>query len=106
MTFLVRIMDSDGALEVASDDTILDAALDAGIAYPHGCRAGRCGACKSRLLGGRVELLKHTPFALSEEEKDGGLILACRAQPRSDCTVAWLAPTVADQALLRDLATE
>jgi ferredoxin-NAD(P)+ reductase (naphthalene dioxygenase ferredoxin-specific) len=37
-----------------------------------------------------VELLKHTSFSLTDEEKAHGLILACRAQPRSDCEVAWL----------------
>lgn len=83
-------------LSVSPTQTILDAALVAGIPYPHGCRAGRCGACKSRLISGEVELLKHTPFALTDVEKRSGLILACRAQPRTDCDVAWLSADIAD----------
>lgn len=91
MSFSVRVRDAGVTLTVAPDTTILQAALTAGIAYPHGCKAGRCGGCKSHLIEGQVDLLPHTPFALTQEEKAQGLILACRARPRSDCEVAWLA---------------
>ncbi|MDO8981714.1 MAG: 2Fe-2S iron-sulfur cluster-binding protein [Afipia sp.] len=77
-------------IAVMDGQTILQAVLDAGIAYPHGCRSGRCGSCKSSLIDGRVELGKHSPFALSEEERALGLILACRALPLEDVTVKWL----------------
>lgn len=80
-------------IAVGEGRTILQAALDAGIAYPHSCRSGRCGACKSRLLSGHVELARHSPFALSEEERAGGFILACRATPTQDVTVEWLDET-------------
>jgi len=75
---------------VQEGETILQAALAAGISYPHGCRMGRCGACKSHLVSGEVELLKHTPFSLTEEEKAERLTLACRAMPKSDVTISWL----------------
>ena len=32
----------------------------------------------------------YSEFALSDEEKERGLILACRAVPWEDCEVAWL----------------
>lgn len=91
-------------IAVSDNKTILQAALDAGIAYPHSCRSGRCGACKSRLLSGRVEMGKHSPFALSEQERADGFILACRAVPSDDVAVEWLddtfdpAPPVAQDA--------
>jgi len=77
-------------LEVQNGQTILDTALAAGIPYPHGCKSGRCGSCKSRLIEGEVDLLQHSRFALTDEEKADGLILACRALPRTDAAVAWL----------------
>lgn len=86
----VEIRQAGRTITVGDGQTILAAALDAGIAYPHGCRAGRCGACKSRLLGGEVDMLPHTRFALTADERAEGLILACRAQPLSDTEVAWL----------------
>lgn len=86
----VDIRQGRTSLEVQDGQTILDAALAAGIPYPHGCKSGRCGSCKSRLIEGEVELLQHSRFALTDEEKADGLILACRALPRTDAAVAWL----------------
>jgi ferredoxin-NAD(P)+ reductase (naphthalene dioxygenase ferredoxin-specific) len=86
----VDIRQGGCTIDVPEGRTILEAALAAGIAYPHGCRSGRCGSCKSRLASGDVDLLNHTRFALSDEEKAQGLILACRALPKTDATVAWL----------------
>ncbi|MGE7955617.1 2Fe-2S iron-sulfur cluster-binding protein [Pseudomonas sp. NPDC089530] len=90
MSKRIEIRQAGRTLAVPEGATLLDAALAAGIAYPHGCRSGRCGACKSRLVTGEVELLDHSRFALSEEEKAQGLILACRAIPRTDALIGWL----------------
>jgi len=90
MTKHVEIRQVGRAIAVQEGVTILEAALADGIAYPHGCRSGRCASCKSRLVSGAVDLLDHSRFALSEEEKAQGLILACRAIPRTDATVAWI----------------
>ncbi|MBM1171556.1 2Fe-2S iron-sulfur cluster-binding protein [Microvirga arabica] len=89
-TTRVEIRQAGLAIEVPEGRTILEVALEQGIDYPHGCRSGRCGSCKSRLVAGEVDLLDHTRFALSTEEKAQGLILACRALPRTDAAVAWL----------------
>lgn len=86
----VHIRQVDREIIVTAGRTVLDAALEQGIAYPHGCRSGRCGSCKTRLIDGEVDLLPHTPFALTPEERQLGLILACRAQPKTDAAVAWL----------------
>ena len=86
----VHVANADKTLAVPAQSTILDAAESAALPFPRGCRVGRCGACKSRLLSGEVELLPHTPFSLTALEREQGMILACRAQPRSDCSVAWL----------------
>jgi ferredoxin-NAD(P)+ reductase (naphthalene dioxygenase ferredoxin-specific) len=90
MTKHVAIRQAGCNIAVPKGGTILEAALAEGIAYPHGCRSGRCGSCKSRLVSGEVDLLDHSRFALSDEEKARGLILACRAIPRTDAIVAWL----------------
>ena len=90
MTKHVDIRQAGRAIAVPEGVTLLEAALADGIAYPHGCRSGRCGSCKSRLVSGEVALLDHSRFALSDEEKAQGLILACRALPTTDAIVAWL----------------
>lgn len=77
-------------LQVELGETILEAALAADIPYPHGCRSGNCGSCKSELISGDIEMSPYSEHALSPAEKDIGLILACRSVPWSDCEVAWL----------------
>lgn len=72
---------------------ILEAALDAGVPYPHGCGSGECGSCKSELLEGDVEHDRCSPDALSAEEQARGLILACRARATSNVRVRWLSDT-------------
>ncbi|KAB2707049.1 2Fe-2S iron-sulfur cluster binding domain-containing protein [Brucella intermedia] len=86
----IEIRQAARIITVPAGRTILETALEEGIAYPHGCRSGRCGSCKSRLLSGEVDLLPHTRFSLTDEERNQGLILACRARPLTDCSVAWL----------------
>lgn len=80
----------------ARNKTILEAALKSGIPYPHSCRTGECGNCKSRLLQGEVEHDSYFQEALSDAERESGLILACRAKPKEDIEVTWLAETHAD----------
>ena len=79
-------------LDVPAGHTILETALAAGIDYPHGCQSGNCGSCKSHLIEGEVAMSPYSEFALAEEEKDRGLILACRSVPGSDCTVQPVDP--------------
>src|ERR1700749_4848634 len=90
MSFKVRISRADKTIEVATGATILWSALDQGVDYPFGCQSGNCGACKSHLVSGEVTMEGYSEFALSDEEKERGLILACRAQPSEDCEVAWI----------------
>ncbi|KAF0116126.1 MAG: ndoR [Rhodobacteraceae bacterium] len=86
----VTLLNIGRTITVAEGQTILSAALEAGVDYPHGCKAGRCGSCKSRLAEGQVDHLDHTRFALTAEDREAGLILACRAVPTTDANVAWL----------------
>lgn len=86
----VRIHQANRTIQVLATQTIMEAALEQGIDYPHGCRSGRCGTCKSRLIDGKVDLLEHSRFALTDAEKAQGLILACCAIPTTEVIVAWL----------------
>jgi len=92
MSFTVTFADRPDRVAVEMGQTILEAALAAGLPYPHGCRSGNCGACKSELIEGDVELSPYSEYALSEAERGQGLILACRAVAWSDATVRWLDP--------------
>ena len=84
----VRLETFDATVEVGMGQTLLDAALAEGIDYPHSCRSGNCSACKSRLIDGEVDLMPYSEFALSDEERADGYILACRCMVWEDSTVA------------------
>ena len=90
MSFTVNISQHDSPITIETGQTILEAALAQGVPYPHGCRSGNCGACKSQLFSGDVEILPHSEFALSKDEKASGLVLACRTVPWEDVGVTWL----------------
>jgi CDP-4-dehydro-6-deoxyglucose reductase/ferredoxin-NAD(P)+ reductase (naphthalene dioxygenase ferredoxin-specific) len=89
MSSTVKITQWPTPITVDADRTILEVALAEGVPYPHGCRSGNCGACKSRLYAGKVDMLPYSDFALSAEESASGFVLACRSRPEGDVELAW-----------------
>jgi propane monooxygenase reductase subunit len=78
-------------IEVDSDQTILRAAAEQGVALMHGCKEGQCASCKSFVLDGEdIELDSYSTFALPDFEKDEGLTLLCRAHPYEDLVIELL----------------
>lgn len=74
-------------IEVAEDETVLDAAFRQGVMLMHGCKEGQCSACKSFLLDGDVQMDRYSTFALADYESDEGYVLLCRAHAYSDLEV-------------------
>ena len=74
------------------DESILDAALRQGVALPYGCRNGACGACRGRVLDGRVHFPEDAGLrGLTEREIRAGWTLLCQARASSDVRIAALA---------------
>src|SRR5512143_1414210 len=90
-TFQITIRNNDRTIACAADRTILQAAIAAGVDYPYACATGNCATCISRIEDGRVSLLPHGDAALGKAQLKSGLTLACRARPRSNVTINWLA---------------
>jgi ferredoxin-NAD(P)+ reductase (naphthalene dioxygenase ferredoxin-specific) len=86
---LIHIADQQEPIE-AGRHRILEAALEAGFPFPHGCSSGECGGCKCALLDGEVDLDRYSPDALTAQERARGLILACRARPLGDVRIRCL----------------
>lgn len=83
----VRIAPSGATFTAAPKETLLQAALNQGLAFPHSCRAGGCGSCKCRLVKGRVKELTDKSYLLSAEEIRDNYVLACQSVPQSDVEV-------------------
>lgn len=79
----------DGAAPVAlaRNETVLNGALRHGLAFPHSCKVGGCGACKCQLVSGRVRELTDKAYLLSAAELRDNFILGCQSIPQSDVVV-------------------
>lgn len=87
MSYQVTIEPLGRTIEVEEGQTILDAALRAGVYLPHACCHGLCATCKVQVIDGEVDLGEASPFALMDVERDDGKCLACCAVPQSDVTI-------------------
>ncbi len=72
----------------AGGDSILRAALRAGVGLAYECNSGGCGGCKFELLDGEIEILWPEAPGLSERDKRRGRHLACQCRALGDITIA------------------
>jgi len=87
MTYTVTLPTTQHSFTATEEETVLEAALKAGISLPYGCRSGRCGACKGKLLSGKVRY-NDQPNALTTEMKAHNYALFCQAHACSDLKIA------------------
>lgn len=87
MSYTITVLPGGARFVAPPGKSILDAALDAGLRLPYGCRNGACGGCKSRLIHGEVDYGDYQESALGDAERRVGYVLLCCARPRSDLTI-------------------
>jgi CDP-4-dehydro-6-deoxyglucose reductase len=87
MTFQVTVQPSGRQFECAEDETILSAAIRAGVGLPYGCKNGACASCKGKVLSGAVTHGAHQEKALPVAEEEKGYALFCCARPHSDIVI-------------------
>lgn len=75
----------------APADTILRAALRAGVGASYECNSGGCGGCKFELLEGEVETLWEGAPGLSERDRRRGRRLACQCRAIGDVRIRMAA---------------
>ncbi len=86
-TYTVELEHSGWRYTARTDETLLQAALRAGIRIASSCRNGTCRACMCHLEAGAIAYVVERP-GLSRDEIDEGWILPCVAQPRADIRLA------------------
>lgn len=87
MSYELTIEPLGQTIEIEEGQTILDAALRAGIYLPHACCHGLCATCKVQVLEGEVDLGEASSFALMDFEREERKILACCATAQSDLVI-------------------
>jgi CDP-4-dehydro-6-deoxyglucose reductase, E3 len=78
---------SGTSFPVNDGETILDAALRAGLSVEHSCKIGRCASCKTRVVAGTTVTLQQEAELLPQEI-DAGWILTCCRTAANDVTLA------------------
>ena len=75
----IILNEKDGStFEQQEGDTLLRAALRAGVGLSYECNSGGCGGCKFELLEGEVETLWADAPGLNERDRRRGRHLACQ----------------------------
>jgi ring-1,2-phenylacetyl-CoA epoxidase subunit PaaE len=87
----VKITLDGKTIEIQLDqngETILNAAIDAGLDAPYSCKGGVCTTCQCKVTKGEVSMEKN--HALTPREIESGLVLACQAHPISEeVEITW-----------------
>ena len=87
MAFRITVQPSQHTFLAGEDETLLDAALRQGLMLPYGCRDGVCGACRGKVLAGRVDHGQAQINTLSDAERKAGQALFCCATAQSDLVI-------------------
>ncbi|MBN3856366.1 ring-hydroxylating dioxygenase ferredoxin reductase family protein [Paraburkholderia sp. Ac-20340] len=91
-SFNIALNFEDGVtrfIDCKAGEKVLDAAFRARINLPMDCSDGVCGTCKCKAESGSYDLGDdYIEDALSDDEKEGGLVLTCQMVPQSDCVIA------------------
>lgn len=73
-------------IPASAGETLLETAMAAGIHINASCGGnGACGKCRVRIVKGTCDATSHP--ALSGEERDAGLRLACQTTPLTDMVI-------------------
>ncbi|WP_331234858.1 2Fe-2S iron-sulfur cluster-binding protein [Natronorarus salvus] len=76
-------------VEVANNETLLEAGEDEGWDLPYACREGQCVSCGGRVADGdsREYVVHDNQQMLEEPELEDGYVLTCVAYPKADFTL-------------------
>jgi ferredoxin len=84
----VTVQPDGVVVELKDGETVLEGLYRSGYAYRTGCRRGGCGICKVDLRGGSVTYNRTiASTVLTDEEREDGTCLSCRAVPDGDVVI-------------------
>jgi len=101
--YTVKVVPSEHTFTVKEDQTVLDAALNAGVVLPYSCRSGTCSTCKGRVVSGDFDAGAAPENILDPDELAQGYTLLCQARPHSDMVVDAQVIRMADDIEVRKM---
>ena len=103
MSFQVTVKPSNHQFEANAEQSVLDAALAAGIVLPYSCKSGACSTCKGKVLAGQFDAGESPAQVLSTEELEQGYTLLCQAHAKSDLIIESTEVRLASDIQIRKL---
>lgn len=83
----VTLLPSNIEFDVPEGQTILEAALNNNISFPHRCQVGACAMCMCRKVEGEISY--HLDPMLTEKEKQKGWMFPCQAFAESNLKLTF-----------------
>lgn len=77
--------DGDQTIMLRPSDTLLEAALNAGIALPFSCCSGGCGACRVHITDHLDQVVLDEPNTVTPEDRSRGEVPACLVRLCGPC---------------------
>ena len=97
MEHKITLLNQQQSFMAQDYETILEAAIRAGVSLNYGCCNGACGLCKAQVIDGDVKEIKTHEYAIPEAEKLQNYILACACAANNDVIIdASVATSAAD----------
>ena len=87
MTFQITVQPSGHQFSCEEDETVLAAAMRAGVGLPYGCKNGACSSCRGKVVSGSVTHKPHQERALTREDEAKGYSLFCCAIAHEDLVI-------------------
>ena len=84
---LITLVPTGQSFVAEAGETVLDAALRAGLNLPHSCKGGHCGSCRARILAGTIHYPRGRTAGLTAAEASEGYALLCSAHATSELRV-------------------
>ena len=88
-TYEIEFEKEGETIEVANNETILEAGEDEGWDLPYACREGQCVSCSGKITNGdaTADVRYSNNEALFEDDMEDGYCLTCVAYPTADFTI-------------------
>jgi len=87
VSYKIKLKDQEFEFDCEEGDTILRAALRAGLGFPYECNSGGCGSCKFEIVEGEVNDVWPDAPGLSPRDIKKGRKLSCQCIPTQDCEI-------------------
>ncbi|OQW93646.1 MAG: hypothetical protein BWK79_10060 [Beggiatoa sp. IS2] len=102
----IQVIPSGHEFFVEGTDSLLEAALRAGLVANYGCSSGNCGSCKARVISGKVLKIRDHDYVLNQREKDMGYMLMCSNTAITDLVIEAGEAHKADDIPLQKIAAK